>query len=84
VWRDAIGAGDRGIRMSEGRKRVNPALLGFIAGTEGQSEAKRSEKWAVEMAEKHGVDATTIILYAKTYGFKQVEEALEKRRKQLT
>jgi len=64
------------------RKRVNPALLGFIAGQEGEYEAERSETWAKKMAEKYNVDATTILLYAKTYGFKQVEEALEKRAKQ--
>ena len=61
----------------EDKERVNPALLGFIAGTEGREEARRSEEWAKKMSEKYGVDATTILLNAKTFGFKETEEHLE-------
>ncbi len=66
--------------MGEGKKRVNPALLGFIAGTEGRIQAEEDEKWAINMAKKYDVDATDILLLAKTYGKENVEKALHKKK----
>jgi len=57
------------------KRNVNPALIGFIAGTEGESEAEKNRKWALKMANKYGVDATTIVLAGKTYGFQAVKDA---------
>ena len=59
---------------------VNPALLGFIAGQEGLDKAEEDEKWAIKMARRYGIDPTTILLYAKTYGRRAVEEALKRKK----
>jgi len=62
------------------KKHVNPAIIGFIAGTEGEAQAELDVEWAKKMAQKYDVDATTVLLYGKTYGKENVEKILAKKK----
>jgi len=65
--------------MEKRTDRINPAIWGFIAGTEGTGRALNDERWALDLAKRYDVDADSILLSGKTYGREVVEEALAKK-----